>query len=535
MSIEDEWLIEAERKLKRMPEAAKEVRERAKEDLFFFAKLVNPGYMYGGIHREIFTWLQEYNLFGQGSSLTSNKLIMLPRGHLKSHIVATWCAWVITRHPEITILYLSATAGLAETQLYAIKNILGSSVYLRYFPEYINPQEGKRDKWSATMLSVDHPRRRSEGVRDATISTAGLTTNTTGWHADVVVSDDLVIPENAYTEDGRESVSKKSSQFTSIRNAGGFTLACGTRYHPNDVYATWKSQMYDVYDEEGFKTDESPVWEFREYPVESEGVFIWPRVVREDGKAFGYNLQVLSRIRAEYSDKVQFFAQYYNNPNDPTSDRISRDKFLYYSPKFLKKDGGRWHYNGKRLNVYASVDFAFSLKRGADYTAIVVIGIDSDTNVYILDIDRFKSDRTSEYFQHIKTLHSKWKFNKLRAEVSVGQQVIVTAIKDYIQKDGLTLKVDEYRPSRKEGTKEERIAAALEHKYDNGEMYHLEGGWTTVLEDELVLSRPPHDDIKDALASAVAIATPPAKSSGTSIQELLGGSIKRNRFGGMRG
>lgn len=532
---EEDWLLDAERKLKRMPDAAREVRERSLLDLFFFAKLVNPGYMYGAIHREIFTWLQEYNLFGDGGSLTSNKLIMLPRGHLKSHIVATWCAWVITRHPEITILYLSATAGLAETQLYAIKNILGSSVYMRYFPEYINPQEGKRDKWSATMLSVDHPRRRQEGIRDATISTAGLTTNTTGWHADVVVSDDLVIPENAYTEDGRESVSKKSSQFTSIRNAGGFTLACGTRYHPNDIYAVWKSQMYDVYDEEGFKTDESPVWEVREYPVESDGVFIWPRVVRDDGKAFGYDIRVLSRIRAEYSDKVQFFAQYYNNPNDPSSDRISRDKFQYYSPKFLKKEGGRWHYNGKRLNIYASVDFAFSLKKGSDYTAIVVIGIDSDTNVYILDIDRFKSDRTSEYFQHIKTLHSKWKFNKLRAEVSVGQQVIVTAIKDYIQKDGLTLKVDEYRPSRKEGTKEERIAAALEHKYDNGEMYHLEGGWNSVLEDELVLSRPPHDDIKDALASAVAIATPPAKNSGTSIQELLGGSTKRNRFGGMRG
>lgn len=531
--VEDSWLHEAEYKLKKMPDAAKEIRERALEDLFFFAKLVNPGYVYGNVHKEIYMWLQEYNLFGQGTSLTSNKLIMLPRGHLKSHMVATWCAWVITRHPEITILYLSATASLAETQLYAIKNILGSTVYARYFPEYVHPQEGKRDKWSANVLSIDHPRRRKEGIRDATISTAGLTTNTTGWHADVVISDDLVIPENAYTEDGRESVSKKSSQFTSIRNAGGFTLACGTRYHPADIYAVWRDQMYDVYDEEGFKIEEAPVWEIKEYKVEEDGIFIWPRAVREDGKAFGYNLQVLSRIRAEYSDKVQFFAQYYNNPNDPASDRISRDKFQYYNPKFLKKDGGRWFFNGKRLNIFASVDFAFSLKKGSDYTAIVVIGVDHDSNVYILDIDRFKSDRTSEYFLHIKQLHSKWRFNKMRAEVSVGQQVIVNSIKDYIQKDGLTLKVEEYRPSRKEGTKEERIAAALEHKYDNMEMYHLEGGWTSILEEELVLSRPPHDDIKDALASAMAIATPPPRNSGKSVQDFLGGPLNRNRFGGM--
>ena len=43
-SMEDEWLADAKIKLKRMPEQAKEVRERAMYDLAFFAKLVNPGY-----------------------------------------------------------------------------------------------------------------------------------------------------------------------------------------------------------------------------------------------------------------------------------------------------------------------------------------------------------------------------------------------------------------------------------------------------------------------------------------------------------
>jgi phage terminase large subunit-like protein len=283
-----------------------------------------------------------------------------------------------------------------------------------------------------------------------------------------------------------------------------------------------------------FEESEGKALKVKEYVVETDGVFLWPRTVREDGKAFGYNLQLLSRIRAEYLDKVQFYAQYYNNPNDPNSDRISRDKFQYYNPKLLTKADGRWHYNGRKLNVYAAVDFAFSLKKGSDYTAIVVIGMDHDSNVYILDIDRFKSDRTSEYFQHIKQLHSKWRFNKLRAEVTVAQVVIVNAIKDYVQKDGMTLKVEDYRPVKKEGSKEERIAAALEHKYDNGEMYHIEGGWTGVLEEELVLSRPPHDDIKDALASAVSIATPPFKNSNSGVQELLAAAgAKRSRFGGM--
>lgn len=530
---EEDWLIEAERKLRVMPPQAREVRERALEDLYFFARLVNPGYVYGEVHREIFAWMQEYTLFGKGSDLTSNKLIMLPRAHLKSHMVATWCAWIITRHPEVTMLYVSATAALADTQLYAIKNILGSTVYMRYFPEYINPQEGKREKWSSTMVSVDHRRRREEGVRDATISTAGLTTNTTGWHADVIVADDLVIPENAYTEDGRESVAKKTSQFTSIRNAGGFTMACGTRYHPSDIYFTWKNQRYDVYDDDAIKIDEMPVWEIKEFVVERDNIFIWPRTVREDGKAFGYDLKVLARIKAEYTDKVQFFAQYYNDPNDPGSDRISREKFQYYNPRYLRKEGSRWFYSGRKLNVYAAVDFAFSLSKAADFTAIVVIGVDCENNIYVLDIDRFKSDKTIDYFKHIKDLHSKWRFNKLRAEVTVAQKVIVNGIKDYVKKDGLTLSVEEYRPSKTEGSKEERIAASLEHKYDNLEVWHLEGGWTNVLEEELVLARPPHDDIKDALASAVGIAVSPAKSSASQVKDFFGSTIGNSRFGGV--
>jgi hypothetical protein len=528
-----DWLTEAKQKLARMPDEAKEIRELAKQDLYFFARLVNPGYMYGDVHKECFQWLEEYTLFGIGENLTSNKLIMLPRAHLKSHMVATWAAWIITRHPEVTILYVSATAELAETQLYAIQNILGSTVYQRYFPEYINPQEGLREKWSQRKMSIDHEIRKLEGIRDATVATAGLTTNTTGWHADIIVADDLVVPENAYTEDGRDSVSKKSSQFTSIRNAGGFTLACGTRYHPNDVYSTWKAQEYDVYDKEGLIVDRRKVWEIKEYVVESDGVFTWPRMIRpKDGKAFGFDQQVLSRIKAEYTDRTQFYAQYYNDPNDPGSNRISHDKFQYYDRKFLKQSDGNWFYKGNRLNVFASIDFAFSLSKRSDDTAIVVIGVDADNFIYVLDIACFKTDKINDYFNEIARLHSKWEFKKLRAEVTVAQTVIVRDLKDRMREHGLALSIDEYRPNRTEGSKEERIAAALEHRYENQQIWHFKGGYTDVLEEQLIQARPAHDDVKDALAAAVTIAVKP-KTRG-SLNTSRGNIIPINsRFGGI--
>ena len=529
----DDWAIEAKRKIEKMPPNAREMRLAVRNSLWTFANLFNKGYVYGAVHKEIYEWMEQYQLFGTGEALTSNKLIMLPRAHLKSHMVATWAAWMILRHPEVTILYLSATAELAIQQLYAIKNIIGSSIFQRYFPEYVNPQEGKREKWSSWKIIVDHHARKKEGVRDNTVATAGLTTNTTGWHADIVIADDLVVPENAYTEEGRESVSKKSSQFTSIRNAGGFTMACGTRYHPSDIYHVWREQIYEVYDDEGIVIGKEPVWEVKEYVVEELGQFIWPRAVREDGKAFGFNWNVLARIKAEYEDQVQYFAQYYNNPNDPSSDRISRDRFQYADRRKLKREGGRWFYNGRRLNIYAAVDFAFALNKSADYSAIVVVGVDSEKNFYVLDMDRFKTNKIYEYFQHIAALHAEWNFTKLRAEVTMAQEVIVEGIKDHIKESGSTLAIDTFRPSRIEGSKEERIAAALEHRYDALKVWHFEGGWTKVLEEELVQARPAHDDLKDALAAAVSVAVAPGRSMKDKLSDFYSTTVVNSRFGGI--
>lgn len=522
-----EWLDKARYRLERMPKEAKEIKKAAEDDLFTFASLINPLREYGDIHKEVFRWLQ--------SDSEGNQLLLLPRAHMKSHCIAVWCAWWITRHPETTILYISATAELAEKQLYDIKNILTSSVYQRYWPDMIHPDEGRREKWAVSKIAVDHPRRKEESIRDWTVATAGLTTNTTGWHADVILADDVVVPDNAYTDEGRNRVMQAMSQMTSIRNAGGFTKACGTRYHPSDIYDTWKKQTMLVYDEEtGEPTDEKNVWDIKEHVVEEDGVFLWPRSVRSDGKAFGFNMNTLARIKAEYEDRTQFFAQYYNNPNDPGSARISRDKFQYYDQKFIRRKNGDWFFQDKKLNVYASVDFAFSLGKNADYTAIIVIGVDHEGMVYILDIDRFKTDKTAEYFRHIAKLHSQWEFKKLRAEVTVAQKVIVNDIKDYIRSEGMRLTVEEFRPSRTDGSKEERIAASLEHRYDNQTVWHFRGGYTPMLEEELILARPPHDDLKDALASAVEIAVKPKQRKQAKDFGMFGeNQIYNSRFGGV--
>ena len=77
-------------------------------------------------------------------------------------------------------------------------------------------------------------------------------------------------------------------------------MACGTRYHPKDVYDICKEQNFPVYDEEsGEQIDILPVWDVKEYTVEEDDIFLWPRVVRSDGKAFGVDKYSLAIIKSD--------------------------------------------------------------------------------------------------------------------------------------------------------------------------------------------------------------------------------------------
>lgn len=503
-----------------------EIKALAENDLYTFAVLVNPKYLYGDVHKKVFRWLMQVD--------HPNQLLLLPRGHLKSHCLAVWVAWWVTKHPDTTILYISATADLAEQQLYAIKNMLGSPIYSRYWPEMINPDEGKRAKWATTAISVDHPLRQEEGIRDFTVRTAGLTTNTTGWHAEIIVPDDVVVPENAYTEEGRRKCAAAMSQMASILNTGGMIKGCGTRYHMADQYSIWMKQVVPTYDENDEANGEESIWSILEETVETEGVFLWPRSSRDDGKTYGFDKRELDRISAMYTDRTQFYAQYYNNPNDPSSNRLDASQFQYYDQKFLRQENGRWWYKEKVLNVYAAIDFAFSLRSTADYTAIVVIGVAADGHIYVLDIDRFRTNKISVYFEKVFHMHNRWEFKKLRAEVTTAQAIIVEDLKDRIRENGDSLSIEEHRPNRNQGNKQERMAAALEPRYENLSVWHYKGGFIPALEEELVLSRPQHDDIKDCLAAVVEIAVKPKQRRGSKMRvSTKNEQVFNSRFGGI--
>ena len=506
----------------------KEIREAAEQDLEVFIRLVAPQEVIGSCHSEIIRWWTR-------EEAKSHQLLLFPRDHGKSRHIAYRVAWELTKNPTLRILYISSTSNLAEKQLGFIKGILTSKIYQQYWPEMINPTLSHRRKWTNTEIEVDHPARQKENVRDPSIFVAGLTTNIVGMHCDIAVMDDVVTNDTAYSQEGRNKVQSQYSLLSSIEGAEAKEWVVGTRYHPKDLYNDMLNMKEVLYNDEGEPIGEQPIYEIYERPVEDRGDgtgnFLWPKQRRKDGKWFGFDIATLARKKGQYLNKTQFRAQYYNDPSDPDSRPIDYDKFQYYEPRHLKQEGGRWFYRGKRLNLIASIDFAYSLRETADWTALVVIGVDHDNNIYILDIQRFRTNSISEYFKKILTSSNRWGFRKLCAETTAAQAAIVKSLKqDYFAPHGLAIKVEEIKPTKHQGSKEERLEAVLVPRYDNGQVYHFKGGQTQLLEEELVQRNPPHDDIKDALANAIDHAVRPQKKVFSSSDQS--NVVFHPRFGG---
>ena len=370
----------------------------AESSLVEFINLVHPRRLLGNVHREIISWWTRQDA-------SHHQLLLLPRDHMKSALIAYRAVWALTTDPTLRILLISSTSNLATKQLKFIKDILTSDTYRIFWPEMVEKEDTKREKWTEREISVDHPLRKEESIRDPSIFTAGLTSNIVGLHSDITILDDVVVQGNAYAEEGRSKVKDQYSLLSSIETVNAREWVVGTRYHPNDLYSDLVQMEIEEYDELGNVTKATPLFEVFERQVESigdgTGEFLWPRQQRSDGKWFGFDQETLAKKKAQYLNKIQFRAQYYNDPHDLESSPIHRNLFQYYDTNYLSQRDGKWFFKGNRLNVFAAVDFAYSTGRKSDYTSIVLVGLDEGLNYYILEIDRFKTDKISEYFDRI--------------------------------------------------------------------------------------------------------------------------------------
>ena len=507
-----------------------ELRKACEADFYTYIRFVRPDLYLGHVHEDLISFLMD--------SSKKNKLVLIPREHLKSTIAALFACWLIVRDPSIRILYVSSTSSLAKKQLRSIKEYLESDRHMWLWPDLIKENEADRQKWAADAICVDHHLRKERFIRDDTVFAAGLTTSITGHHCDVAILDDFVVRENAYKPELREQVELQYSLLSSVETTGAREYVFGTRYHPDDLYGKMIQMEKKIFDKDGNIVNTVPVFDVFLRQVENvgdgSGEFLWPRAQAKDGRWFGFNREILEEKRAKYQDPLQFRAQYYNDPTDPGLVAFKKEYFQYYDPGAIRNTDGSVFINGRKLNVVTSVDFAYSISDTADYTVVMTVGMDSEYNVFVLDIDRFRTTSMQEYLNTIWRHYIKWSPSKLVVEVNNAQKVIADTIRrELIQKRGLFLPMEEVHNNS--ASKEERIFGTLLNKYEAREMWHYRGGNCEILEQELLTPNSTHDDVKDALALAVSNSTPPVGLVRPFAKDVRadGMEIAHPRFGGI--
>ncbi len=136
------------------------------------------------LHERIARWFDERVARG-----ARRMLLLAFRGAGKSTLLGLLAAWLLRLDPERRILVLAAETPLAAKTVRTVRRIL------ERHPDTEALRPKRAEEWAADRLTV--PR---EGIsRDPSLLARGIGANITGAHADVVICDDVEVPNTCGT------------------------------------------------------------------------------------------------------------------------------------------------------------------------------------------------------------------------------------------------------------------------------------------------------------------------------------------------
>ena len=425
------------------------------------------------------------------------KLLLFPRGHLKSTLVTVGHSLRrICQNPKTRILIANATYNLACTFLEQIKSHLKGNETLK---EFYGDFTENASKWNENQIKIYAP---GETVdyekKEPTVTAMGITGSLTSQHYDVVIIDDGVNRENITTLDQIQKVYRFYKDVLDLLEPGGELIVIGTRWHDIDLYG-W------IMNGDAERIPEIPKHiskELTSYPFYFKGnkFNVMKRMIVEYDKPIWPDKFTFKHIEDLKTEKgpYEFSSQYMNEPLPDEDQVFKKDLFRYFIDDDLK---------GRSLNRFTMVDPAISQESTADYTVIATIAIDEHKNWFVEEVIR-KRLLPNEIIEEIFSAYMRWKPLEIGLEVVAYQKMLSYALKEEMTKRNRFLPLKELRPPTNK-SKESRIKS-LQPGYFSGKIFHKENMPNLeYLEDELLrFPRGSHDDIIDAIAYFTEFAVP---------------------------
>ena len=268
----------------------------------------------------------------------------------------------------------SHTRPIAKGFLRQIKREFENNQLLKsFFPDIIweNPNNSGH-AWSEdsglVMIRKNNP-------KESTIEAYGLVEGMpTGKHFDVCIYDDVVTMSSVNTPDMiHKTVEAWEMSLNLSAGEKPIRRYVGTRYHANDAYRTIIARKAAI-----------P----RIYPATDDGMPNGNPVLKSREK-----IEELRRTLGPYT----FASQQLLNPLADETQSLKKEWINFGA----KSDGAG-------LNKYLLIDPASEKKRSSDYTVMMIIGLGSDENYYLLDMIRDRLNLT-ERGDAVFSLHRRWK------------------------------------------------------------------------------------------------------------------------------
>lgn len=154
-------------------------------------------------------------------------LLMAFRGSGKSTLVGLFCAWMLRQDPSLRILVMAADHALAKKMVRNVKRVIERHPLTRRL------KPARRDQWASDQFTVNRP---SE-LRDPSVLAKGLGANVTGSRADVVICDDVEVPNTCDGAPQRADLRARLAELDFVLVPGGLTLYVGTPHTYHTIYA----------------------------------------------------------------------------------------------------------------------------------------------------------------------------------------------------------------------------------------------------------------------------------------------------------
>lgn len=174
------------------------------------------------LHFDMASWLEECWEGGR-----TRLLLQAFRSSGKSTITGLFAAWLLYRDPDLRIMVLAADLLLARKMVRNVRRII------ERHPLTENLKPERLDQWGADRFTV----RRERELRDPSMLARGIGANMTGSRADVIICDDVEVPNTCDTAEKRLDLRERLGELDYILVPGGTILYIGTPHTWFSIYA----------------------------------------------------------------------------------------------------------------------------------------------------------------------------------------------------------------------------------------------------------------------------------------------------------